>query len=92
MADRGNMPGEPYEGKWDYDGACDPLDGGDYTGMETFTLGCWQWVPRGRGGNGIGLKPGKVQYRVKGHVGTPEDAHYRAKRWCDGKNAKAEGA
>ena len=85
---RGNMPGEPYPGKWDYDGACDPLDGGDYAGMVTFTLGCWQWVRRGRNADGKGLKPGKVSYRIKGYVSDPNKAHAEARAYCERKQAQ----
>jgi len=85
---RGNLSGEPYEGKWDYDGSLDPLRGHPYEGMETFTLGLWQWVARGRDGNGKGLKAGKVQKRIKGHVSDPHEAHRRAREWCEAKNEK----
>ena len=75
------------EGRWDYEGACDPLRGGGCPGMETFTLGCFQWVRRGKYGQARGLKKGRVQYRVKGHVSDPHDAHRRAKEYCARKNA-----
>ena len=88
---RGNLTGEPYAGKWDYDGSLDPLSSKPFAGMETFTLGCWQWTQRRTNGNGKGLKAGKVQYRVKGYVSDPHEAHRRAREWCEAKNAKEAG-
>jgi len=71
-------------------GACDPLAGGARPGMETFTLGCFQWRRRGANGQGQGLKKGRVQYRIKGHVSDPHDAHRRAREFCDRKNAEMQ--
>lgn len=79
---RGNIEGEPFEGKWDYDGSCDPTKGHGWGSMETFTLGCWQWVRRGKDGKGDGFKAGKVAYRIKGRVNNPQEAHDKARAFC----------
>lgn len=76
---------KPYFGMWDYDGALDPLKGRAPSGMQSFTLGCFQWVRR-RNGKGPGLKPGKVQHRIKGDVSNPHEAHRKAKAFCDQRN------
>ena len=81
---------EPYEGMWDFAGSCAPgTEGGTVlTSQETFTLGCFQWVRRGKDGQGKGLKKGKVQHRIKGHVSGPQDAYSRAATYCAMKNAE----
>jgi hypothetical protein len=81
------------EGEWDFDGSCAPKEGstkGYFTGQMTFTLGCFQWVRRGKDGQGSGLKKGKVQYRVKGHVSETDEAYRKAREYCAKKNAQIE--
>ena len=85
-------PKDAREGEWDFDGSCAPPENGGgpiWDGMETFSLGCFQWVRRGNDGRGKGLKKGKVQYRVKGLVADPADAYGRARAYCARKNAQA---
>lgn len=80
---------EAYEGMWDYDGSCAPNRDGTGTawhGQETFTLGLFQWVRRGRDGTGEGLKRGKVQERVKGYVGLAHEAYDKAEQICAERN------
>ena len=86
------MKQEPYEGMWDFAGSCAPGEEGGtvLTSQETFTLGCFQWVRRGKDGQGKGLKKGKVQYRIKGHVSDPERAYRDARNYCARKNAERE--
>ena len=77
----------PYEGMWDFDGACaPPEDGGraTFSGQLTFTLGCFQWVKRSKG---KALKRGRVTYRVNGHVESPKTAYEAARAYCARKNA-----
>lgn len=76
----------PYEGMWDFDGACAPPEDGARHHFETFTLGCFQWIRRA---SGKGLKRGKVTYRIKGRAADPKPAYVSARKWCDNKNAKA---
>lgn len=82
---------EPYEGMWDFDGSCAPGEDGSgpqWAWMETFSLGCFQWVRRGKDGTGAGLKKGRVQYRVKGRVDAPKAAYEAARAYCARRNAR----
>lgn len=77
-------------GTWDFRGACapEPLPDGGFrkNGMsETFTLGCFQWVPLARG---KGTKAGRVVYRVKGHTSAPAAAFAAAEAYCVRKNSE----
>ena len=73
-------------GTWDFYGACAP---DDETGMasrranESFTLGCFQWVPMARG---EGTKAGKVQKRIRGASGNPAAAFNAARAYCAERN------
>lgn len=83
---------DAYEGEWDFDGSCAPPEHGGYSSQgihETFSLGCFQWVRRGKDGNGIGLKKGKVQYRVEGRASSPAAAYKGAREFCAKKNKEA---
>lgn len=75
-----------YEGKWDFSGSCAPSENGSavWAGQQTFSLGCFQWVKRK---SGKGFRPGKVRYRIKGHVSEPQIAYAKAREFCDKKNA-----
>lgn len=77
-------------GTWDFYGACAPAENADgtygYVGGETFTLGCFQWVPMARGKK---VKKGKVQYRVKGISTDPAAAFKAARDFCAKKNAQS---
>jgi hypothetical protein len=82
---------DAYEGEWDFDGSCAPGEDGSWSGAgtyETFTLGCFQWVRRGKDGRGVGLKKGKVMYRIKGYVSAPKAAYLSAREYCLNKNAQ----
>lgn len=84
------MMGEPYKGMWDFDGACAPKEDGSgipWRGMETFSLGCFQWVSRGENGQSKSLKKGRVQYRVKGRADNPKPAYEAARAYCARKNS-----
>lgn len=83
-------PEDAREGEWDFDGACAPAEGssvGAYGAQQTFTLGCFQWVRRGKDGQGKGLKKGKVVYRIKGDVTDSAAAYERARAHCAKRNA-----
>lgn len=80
---------EAYEGEWDFHGACAPKEDGSskfYNGQDTFTLGCFQWVRRGKSGQFPELKKGPVKYRVKGMVTNPKPAYETAREYCAKKN------
>lgn len=82
-------PEDAHEGEWDFDGACAPAEGstvGAFAGQQTFTLGCFQWVRRGKDGQGKGLKKGKVVYRIKGDVADSASAYERARAHCAKRN------
>ena len=64
----------PYQ--WDYDGSCKPGGPSGYSGCATFSVGIFQWVPRG---SGKGLKRGKVVQRIKGGMSTDAVAEVFAK-------------
>ncbi len=87
------MNTEIYEGMWACDGCCAPPENGAgarTTMMQTFTLGCFQYVRRGKDGQGDGLKRGRVRHRVKGQTSDPAPAYAEARAYCAAKNA--EGA
>ena len=78
------------EGEWDFDGACAPPEngsGGRWGSQLTFTLGCFQWVRRGRFRRRGRLKKGRVRHRVKGDVYSPREAYRVAREFCAEKNA-----
>jgi hypothetical protein len=83
---------EAVEGEWDFEGSCAPReDGSDiprFSGHISFTLGCFQWVRRGRDGQGSALKKGTIQHRVKGRVEDPGPAYAAARAFCERKNDK----
>ena len=75
----------------DFEGKCAPYRDGSnpaFPTQETFALGIFQWVRRGKNGTGKGLKPGKVQQRVKGRVDAAFEAYHEAERLCAERNAK----
>ena len=82
---------DAYEGEWDFDGACAPPENGGQSragGLhETFTLGCFQWVRRGKNHDGTTLKKGRVVYRIKGRVSDPKPAYEAAREYCAKWNA-----
>lgn len=82
---------DAYEGEWDFDGHCAPSEDGSSRNVpyETFTLGRFQWVRRGKNGNGSGLKKGKVMYRIKGRCSSPAEAYEKARQFCKKKNSEA---
>ena len=72
----------PYE--WDFDGSCAPPEGLEhstiYPWATTFSLGCFQWIPRA---NGKGLKRSKVAYRVSGLCSQSVTVYAKARAYCD---------
>lgn len=72
---------KPYE--WDWSGSCDPSRGFGLR-VETFSVGCFQWIPR----TGVrpGLKKGKVQKRFAGPTSDAKRIYKQAQAWCDQKN------
>jgi hypothetical protein len=79
---------EPYEGMWDYDGACKPQGDGStrYLSQATFSVGCFQWVQKS---SSKGLKRGKVAKRFSGPTSDPQQVYAAAARWCTDKNTEA---
>ena len=69
-----------YEGEWDFQSRTAPQENATEFGgkHDTFTLGCFQWIANARGT----LRPGKVQYRVKGSCHTPAAAYAEAREFC----------
>lgn len=67
------MDKKPYE--WDYSGACAPGRCGTISGMATFSLGIFQWLPKK---SGKGLKRGKVKYRLRGQTYNPKEVYDKA--------------
>ncbi len=83
---------EAYEGEWDFDGSCAPNEDGstrNWNGQATFSLGCFQWVRRGKDSQGKGLKKGKVMWRVSGRTDAPAEAYRAAREYCAKQNARA---
>lgn len=71
-------------GTWDFYGACAPYqraDGSFEPGYhsDTFTLGCFQWVPMSDPRH---TKKGKVVKRFKGRSDDPKPAFDAARAWC----------
>jgi hypothetical protein len=73
---------KPYE--WDFDGACDPNKHPEWSSASTFSVGCFQWIPRS---SKKGLKRGRVEHRVRGFVSNPEEVYARARAYCAKMNA-----
>lgn len=71
-------------GTWDFDGACAP--GRAHGRHRTFSLGCFQWIPKA---SGKGTKRGKVVKRFVGLTDDPESAFEQARAWCTERNAEA---
>ncbi len=73
------MPNTKRPYQWDYDGSCKPGGRSAYSGCSTFSVGIFQWVPRG---NGKGIKRGKVVQRVKGSTSAPDEVYAKAQMIC----------
>ena len=82
------MKESPQEHKHDFirlifhpigNGEWAPTLGGAYQGIETFSVGIFQWVPRI---SGKGLKRSKVKYRVRGKHDNYEKVYARARQVC----------
>lgn len=74
---------DPKAYQWDFDGACKPLEENPWN--TTFSVGCFQWIPKA---SGRGLKRGKVAKRFRGSTSYPERVYDQARRWCAQKNAE----
>ena len=83
-------PKDAREGEWDFDGACAPAeDGSDTSGwsaQKTFSLGCFQWVRRGKAGQGEGLKKGRICHRICGQVAALAAVYAGARAYCERRN------
>jgi hypothetical protein len=64
---------------WDFFGAWDPTGRANQHLTETFSIGCFQWVPTA---NGKDLKRGKVMWRVKGRVEDARAVREKADEYC----------
>lgn len=75
---------KPYE--WDWHGQFEPhRKRNRYWNMETFSVGCFQWIPEKL----IGLKRGPVAKRFRGRTSDPQAVYAKAQAWCDERNAEA---
>ena len=72
---------EPKAGTHDYteSGICGPN-----SPWETFSVGVFEWVPRG---SGKGTKRSKAKVRVKGPTRTPEMVYAKAREIADSLDA-----
>lgn len=68
--------------EWAWAGQCAPGQTGGRR-YETFSVGCFQWLPRSDGG----LKKGKVVERFQGRTDAPDEVYARAAAWCAERNA-----
>lgn len=68
--------------EWAWAGQCAPGKAGSRR-YETFSVGCFQWLPRSDGG----LKKGKVVERFQGRTDAPDEVYARAAAWCAERNA-----
>ena len=69
--------------KHDYSGECSPLSYNFATFNKTFSVGCFQWLPKAQG---KGLKKSPVKFRVKGLVSEASKVYAEAEmicRWLD---------
>lgn len=69
---------KPYY--WDWSGSCVPGSGRCFA---TFSVGCFQWLPKKSGG----LKKGRVAIRFGGPRHKPQEVYDKAQAWCDAQNA-----
>ena len=68
--------------EWAWAGQCAP--GSTRHHYETFSVGCFQWLPRVDGG----LKRGKVVERFSGRTDAPDEVFAKAAVWCAERNAQ----
>lgn len=61
-----------------YAGSCDPALGCGNSRFQTFSVSCFQWVPR----SGKGLKRGPCKVRVRGSADHPENIYRKAAQIC----------
>jgi len=80
------IPSQPYAaraepGKHDFSGNCVPRQDGSslYPSQETFSVGVFEWLRRGRKGDGKCCKAGPVKVRIKGLVADPAAVLAKAK-------------
>ena len=63
--------------KHDYSGEYSPSKNGT-SWNQTFSVGCFQWLPK----SGKGLKRGRVKFRVKGGVRLADKVYVVAEQFC----------
>jgi len=63
--------------KHGYSGSCGP--GNMHTACKTFSVGCFQWLPKSRGND---LKKSAVRFRVKGKVSDAKRVYAEAEEFC----------
>ena len=73
-------------GTWDYYAGAAPGGGHWSADCQTFSAGCFQWVPKKNGGT----KRGRVQHRVRGPIGNPSEVFEAAREYCERKNKENE--
>ncbi len=65
--------------KHGYNGSYCPPEKCEYLHNKTFSVGCFQWLPKA---GGKGLKKSAVIVRVKGRVSCPESVYAKAAEIC----------
>jgi len=65
--------------KHKFDGHFEPEKTKGFLGIETFSVGCYELVPRK---SGEGTKRGKVKVRVAGPLSRPHDVYRKASEIC----------
>lgn len=79
-------PENKTAGEWDWWSQLHPRNG--VPEYRTFTVACFQWVPRGRTGQRSDLKMGKVQKRFTCQSHDPETGLQKARDFCAEMNEK----
>ena len=75
---------EEQAGKHSYDGEFKPRKAGYLFNPQTFSVGCFEWIPRA---DGKGLKRGRVKFRVRGKVSEAEEVYACAEKICEALDA-----
>lgn len=67
-------------GTWDWYGSLDPAHHRQWSGMETFSIGVFQWMPKGPSRPGK-TKKGKSVKRFTAPVHAPHEAYEKAAKF-----------
>lgn len=69
-------PREPGLNRHAFSGQCAPGGGPGWSSQQTFSVGIFQWVAKA---DGVGLKRGAVQVRVRGWLSEAEAVYAKAR-------------